>query len=88
MTVPAGGKAGQLLNVRVPQQRPIVVQQPGQTIVVQDTTGQRIRWPQNAGRPRRAARRAAAVACRLSPARGCRRASETGEAVRSGRRRA
>ena len=41
VTVPAGGKAGQLLNVRVPQQRamvqqPVVVQQPGQTIVVQN----------------------------------------------------
>ena len=44
VTVPAGGKAGQLLNVRVPQQRamvqqPVVVQQPGQTIVVQQVAG-------------------------------------------------
>ena len=44
VTVPAGGKAGQLLNVRVPQQRamvqqPVVVQQPGQTIVVQQGGG-------------------------------------------------
>ena len=44
VTVPAGGKAGQLLNVRVPQQRamvqqPVVMQQPGQTIVVQQGGG-------------------------------------------------
>ena len=44
VTVPMGCKAGQLLSVAVPQQRsmvqqPVVMQQPGQTIVVQQQVG-------------------------------------------------
>ena len=44
VTVPMGCKAGQLLSVAVPQQRtmvqqPVVMQQPGQTIVVQQGGG-------------------------------------------------
>ena len=44
VTVPMGCKAGQILSVAVPQQRtmvqqPVVMQQPGQTIVVQQQVG-------------------------------------------------
>ena len=44
VTVPMGCKAGQILSVAVPQQRtmvqqPVVMQQPGQTIIVQQQVG-------------------------------------------------
>ena len=44
VTVPAGCNAGQLLSVAVPQQRamvqqPVAVQQPGQTVIMQQVAG-------------------------------------------------